>query len=125
MEDLMSRISGNLALREALCSQLGMSSASTGDPLNHVSGTNTSVTSPVSSQSSPGSSTTPNISVSTSMDQQRGAADIQLVDNNYHSNSNDSPLVVRVYQSGANITDPLDARVYRGDVNKPKMRGIK
>ena len=111
--DLISRISGDPALREALCSQLGMSPASTEDLHSHVSGTNTSV----SSQSASGSSTSSNISVSTAVDQQSGAADTPPVDENHQSSSNDSPLVVRVHQLGANINDPLAARVHQSEVN--------
>ena len=111
--DLISRISGDPALREALRSQLGMSPASTEDLHSHVSGTNTSV----SSQSASGSSTSSNISVSTAVDQQSGAADTPPVDENHQSSSNDSPLVARVHQLGANINDPLAARVHQSEVN--------
>ena len=90
-----------------------MSPTSTEDLPSHVSGTNTSV----SSQSASGSSTSLNISVSTAMDQQSGAADTQPVDGTHQSSSNDSPLVARVHQSGANINDPLAVQVHQSEVN--------
>ena len=103
MEDLISRISGDSALREALRSQLCMSPASTEDLPNHVSSTNISVT----SQSAPRSSTSQNVSVSISMDKQHGAADIQPVDGNHQSSSNDSSLVAQVHQS--DVIDAMNA----------------
>ena len=113
----MNRISGDLALIEALRSLLGMSAVSTEDLSSHVSVTNNSVTSSLSSQSATGLSVSTSISVSTSMDQQCGAANIQLVDNSHQFINNDSPLAVRVHQLGAYIYDPLAGWLRQGDVN--------
>ena len=41
----------------------------------------------------------------------------QLKDKSHRSNSNDSPVVLQVQQSGTNINDPLAMKVHQGDVN--------
>ena len=41
----------------------------------------------------------------------------QLKDKSHRSNSNDSPVVLQVHQSGTNINDPLAVKVHQGDIN--------
>ena len=110
MDEFLSRISTDPSLREAVRTQLGLSSVSTEDSPSHVRVTDTSPNSSGSSQLASELSQ-PVVYTSTSINQQSGTADIP----SSHQSDN-SPLAARVRQFGAMI-DPLAARVHQGEVN--------
>ena len=126
MDEFLSRISTDPLLREAVQTQLGLSSVSTEDSLSHVRVTDTSPNSSVSSQL-PSKLSQPVVYTSTSINQQSGTTDIP----SSHQSDNNSPLAaqvhqfgamidplaVRVHQSGCDMNDPLTARVHQGEVN--------
>ena len=112
MEDFLDRISRDPSLREAVWSQLGLSPVSMEDSPGHVRIINTSDTSSVSLQLVSTSSQSV-MYTSNSMNQQAGTADTP----SYQSDSNNSPLPARMYQSGANMNNPLASQVRQGEVS--------
>ena len=126
MDEFLSRISTDPSLREAIRTQLGLSSVSTEDSPSHVRVTDTSPNSSVSSHLASELSQ-PVVYTSTSINQQSGTADIP----SSHQSDNNSPLAARVrqfgamidplaarvHQSGSDMNDPLAARVHQGEVN--------
>ena len=125
MDEFLSRISTDPSLREAVRTQLGLSSVSTEDSPSHVRVTDTSPNSSGSSQLASELSQ-PVVYTSTSINQQSGTADIP----SSHQSDNSplaarvrqfgamiDPLAARVHQSGSDMNDPLAARVHQGEVN--------
>ena len=125
MDEFLSRISTDPSLREAVRTQLGLSSVSTEDSPSHVRVTDTSPNSSGSSQLASELSQ-PVVCTSTSINQQSGTADIS---SNHQSDNSPlaarvrqfgamiDPLAARVHQSGSDMNDPLAARVHQGEVN--------
>ena len=124
MDEFLSKISTDPSLREAVRTQLGLSSVSEDSP-SHVRVTDTSPNSSGSSQLASELSQ-PVVYTSTSINQQSETADIP----SSHQSDNSplaarvrqfgamiDPLAARVHQSGSDMNDPLAARVHQGEVN--------
>ena len=104
MENILSRISSDPSLREAVLSQLGLGPVSSEDPLSHVRVTTTTTT-------------TTTAALPSAVSSQLASGSSQPVVYSHQSDNNDSPLAARVHQSGANTNDPLAARVHKSGVD--------